>query len=238
MRSRVLPELLLPAACIAGAALLVASQFMTIFELNAAGETTLDLIEPVDQHWYAMVVLGAFAILAVAGAALTGSKPLAASVAVAGAVALLLFLLIDLPDAGKAGNVSDPDATFVTAEAEPAGGFWIELIGALVLTVCGGALATLTPEQLRAPARRPRRGGRDRGGRGGTRRAPWERDRGERAAQGGEKGSGRGRRPAAKPAGEPAAGRPGARKGGAKPGATEKKAGAKPRAPKPRRSGA
>jgi MFS family permease len=143
------PERLLPLACLGGAVLLIASQFMDIFVLNDAGGNPFELISSADQHWYAMGVLGVFAGLATLGAVASGSKPLAVAVAAAGASALLLFLLIDLPDAGKAGNVSDPIQTFVTAEADPKGGFWIELIGALILTVCGGALATLTSAQLR-----------------------------------------------------------------------------------------
>lgn len=169
------PERLLPLACLGGAALLVASQFMDVFELNAAGENPIKLIDSADQHWYAMAVLGVFAGLATIGAVVNGSKPLAAAVAAAGAAALLLFLLIDLPDAGKAGTVSDPVQTFVTAEADPQGGFWIELIGALILTVCGGALATLTSDQLRDL--RPRFGGRrkdERPERGERPEAPWE----------------------------------------------------------------
>jgi hypothetical protein len=159
-------ERLLPLACIAGGALLFASQFMNIFELNSAGPTAQRLIDSTDQHWYAMAVLGLYAALAAAGAVAAGSKPLAVSVAVAGVAALLLFLLIDLPDAGKTGTLNSETVSFLTAKADPAGGFWIELIGALVLAVCGGALATLTPEQLselrprgRKPKadRRPRR---------------------------------------------------------------------------------
>jgi hypothetical protein len=143
------PERLLPLACIGGAILLTASQFLDIFELNSAGPTARALIDSADQHWYAMAVLGVFAALATVGAVASGSKPLAASVAAAGGAALLLFLLIDLPDAGKTGNISDPTLSFVTAEADPQGGFWLELIGALILTVCGGALATLSADQLR-----------------------------------------------------------------------------------------
>jgi hypothetical protein len=136
---RLRPERLLPLACIAGGALLFASQFMNIFELNSAGPTAQKLISSTDQHWYAMGVLGLYAALAAAG----------------GVVALLLFLLIDLPDAGKTGTLNSETVSFLTAKADPAGGFWIELIGALVLAVCGGALATLTPEQL--TELRPRR---------------------------------------------------------------------------------
>ena len=150
-------ERLLPWACVGGAILLCASQFMTVFELNSAGPAPQALIDSADQHWYAMAVLGVFGGLATIGAVAAGSKPLAASVAVAGGTALLLFLLIDLPDAGATGVLESETIQFLNAEADPAGGFWIELIGALVLTVCGGAMATLTPEQLLAL--RPRRPG-------------------------------------------------------------------------------
>ena len=169
------PERLLPLACLGGAVLLFASQFMDIFVLNDAGGNPFKLISSVDQHWYAMGVLGVFAGLATLGAIASGSKPLAVAVAATGAAALLLFLLIDLPDAGKAGNVSDPIQTFVTAEADPKGGFWIELIGALILTVCGGALATLTSAQLRDLRPRFRRG--DEGDKPSRRKrpqAPWK----------------------------------------------------------------
>ena len=168
------PERLLPLACLGGAVLLVASQFMDIFVLNDAGGNPFKLISSVDQHWYAMGVLGVFAGLATLGAIASGSKPLAVAVAATGAAALLLFLLIDLPDAGKAGNVSDPIQTFVTAEADPKGGFWIELIGALILTVCGGALATLTSAQLRDLRPRFRKREDEKPRRRGRPEAPWK----------------------------------------------------------------
>ena len=75
------PERLLPLACIGGAVILTASQFLDIFELNAAGPTARALIDSADQHWYAMAVLGIFAGCATVAAVASGSKPLAASVA-------------------------------------------------------------------------------------------------------------------------------------------------------------
>lgn len=178
-------ERLLPFACIGGAALLCASQFMTIFELTSAGAAPQALIDSADQHWYAMATLGGFGGLAAIGAVTAGSKPLAASVAVAGGAALLLFLLIDLPDAGATGVLESETIQFLNAKADPAGGFWIELIGALILTVCGGALATLSPDQLRSL-----RPGGDKGSRGrGEPRPPWR-----RTPRGGESRAWRGRR--------------------------------------------
>ena len=94
-------------------------------------------------------MIAVFAIVALVVAVVTGSKPAATAVAVAGAVALLVFLLADLPDANTTGTL-DTDQSFIDAEAVPREGFYMELIGALALTVTGIALATMTPAQLRA----------------------------------------------------------------------------------------
>jgi hypothetical protein len=143
-------ERLLPFACAAACAMLAASEFMDTFKLNGPGPTLETVQTASDQHHYALLVLAAFAIVALVIAVATGSKPAAAAVAIAGILALLLFLLIDLPDAGKVGTLDDPRQSFAQAKADPAAGFWIELVGALVLAVCGSALATLTSDQLRS----------------------------------------------------------------------------------------
>jgi hypothetical protein len=147
--SRLRAEHLLPLACAAAIAMLAASEFMDTFNLNGPGPTLEIRQSAVDQHHYALLVLAGFALVALLIAVLTGSKPAATAVAICGAGALLIFLLIDLPDAGRVDTI----ANFTEAEAEPATGFWLELTGALVLAICGGALATLTPDQLRAFAR-------------------------------------------------------------------------------------
>ncbi len=144
--SRLRAELFLPLACAGACAMLAASEFMDTFKLNGPGPA-LQVQTAEDQHHFALLVLAAFALAALLVAVLSGSKPAATAVAICGAIALLIFLLIDLPDAGKVGTISD--VTFTQAKAEPATGFWLELTGALVLAVCGTALATLSPEQLR-----------------------------------------------------------------------------------------
>jgi hypothetical protein len=149
--SRFRAEHLLPLACAAAIALLAASEFMNTFKLNGPGPTLEAVQKASDQHHYALLVLAGFALLALVIAVATGSKPAATAVAVCGIGALLIFLLIDLPDAGKVGAISDVNLT--EAKADPAIGFWLELIGALVLAICGGALATLSSDQLRAFAR-------------------------------------------------------------------------------------
>lgn len=147
--SRFRAEHLLPLACAAACALLAASEFMNTFNVDGPGPTPQAVQTAADQHHYALLVLVGFALLALVIAVTTGSKPAATAVAVCGVAALLIFLLIDLPDAGKVGTI----ANFTQAKATPTTGFWLELTGALVLAICGGALATLTPDQLRAFAR-------------------------------------------------------------------------------------
>ena len=141
-------ERLLPLACAGACAMLAASEFMDTFKLEGPGPTTQVVQTAADQHHYALLVLAGFALVALAIAVIAGSRPAAMAVALCGAAALLIFLLIDLPDAGKVGTINTE--TFSQAKADPATGFWLELAGALVLAICGGALATLTPDQLRS----------------------------------------------------------------------------------------
>ncbi len=101
-----------------------------------------------------MMLLGLFALIAMGIAITTGARPAAYAVAGLGGIALLLFLIVDLPDAGKLGDLEDPIRGFASARAEPQEGFWLEAIGAVFLALAGGAFATLTPEQLRAPLKR------------------------------------------------------------------------------------
>jgi hypothetical protein len=144
-------ETLLVLACAGAAGMLAASQFMNIFELVLPGGEAISEIESADQHGYAMVVLAAFALILLAiGIAARGqpiSEVAAVAVAVCGVVALLIFLIGDLPDVNKVGTLDDPRELFVDAKAEAQAGFWFELVGSLVLTVCGAALATIRPDQ-------------------------------------------------------------------------------------------
>jgi hypothetical protein len=141
-------ETLLVLACAGAAALLGASQFTNLFELTPPGGEALGEIEATDQHGYATLIVAvlALALLVVALAARGDSLAQGASfgVAVCGVISLLIFLVIDLPDAGSIGALDDD--SFIDAKAEPAAGFWFELVGALVLTACGAALATMRRE--------------------------------------------------------------------------------------------
>ena len=89
--------------------------------------------------------------------AVSGLRSAAVATAIFGGAALLLFLVIDLPDAGKLGDLEDPTFGLANARADPQTGFWLEAVGAVVLGLASVAFATLRPEQLHAPRRGSRR---------------------------------------------------------------------------------
>lgn len=146
---------LLPLAIFVAAVVLFISELMTTFEFTPqGGEVQLEQAAA-DRHGNALMVIAVFAVIALLVAVFTGSKPAATAVAIAGAVALLVFLLADLPDANATGTL-DTDQSFIDAEAVPREGFYMELVGALALAVTGFALATMSSKQLVAlrPAKR------------------------------------------------------------------------------------
>lgn len=146
------PEQLLPVACIAGAGALFASEFMITFQLSSTG---LDFcnVQAMPRHHFALGVLAIFAVIAVVIAVASASKPAAISVGIAGVIALVLFLTIDLPHANNTGTLAgcspSTAGNFFDAKAVPQAGFWLEMVGALALALSGVALATLNPDQLR-----------------------------------------------------------------------------------------
>jgi len=152
-------ERLLPWTCVAAAAILFASQLMILFEFTPPGAEPLEARTGIDQHGPALLITSGFALLCLlalwlvpkpAGTARSGGglKALAIAVAAMGVLSLLLFLIGDLPKAGQVGTLGDSRQSFIDAEAVPQGGFWLSLLGALGLALSGGALATMTPEQL------------------------------------------------------------------------------------------
>ena len=93
---------------VAGALVLGVSELMTAFEFTPPGGEALRDATSADRHGYSMLVLAVCAVGALAIAIATGSKPAAYAVAAIGVVSLLLFLIVDLPDAGKLGDLEDP----------------------------------------------------------------------------------------------------------------------------------
>ena len=101
-----------------------------------------------------MLILAVFAVASVVAATVTGQRVAALAAAGFGIAALVLFLVIDLPDVNELGDIEDPAFGLATAKAVPQAGFWLEAIAAVVLGLASVAYATLTSEQLQSPRRR------------------------------------------------------------------------------------
>ena len=77
---------------------------------------------------------------------LGASRPAAVAVPIAGLLALLLFGVVDLPKANDVGSISGVCTLAdqgIDAKAVPEAGFWLEMVGAVALTLSGAALAML-----------------------------------------------------------------------------------------------
>lgn len=97
----------------------------------------VDVAGGIGRHGFSLGTMGLLGIVFAITAALTGSRPAAIGCAVAGLAALGLVAVIDIPDIGATDLVRDPNAEYANAEAEPAGGLWVSVGAAAVLTVSG-----------------------------------------------------------------------------------------------------
>jgi hypothetical protein len=129
-------RLVVPVLGLFGALMLIASAFADTFEYRA-DDTVIEVSRAADRHDYAFLLLGLFAFAAILVAVGTASRPAALATLAVGAIALLVFLFGDLPDAGSTATFTG----FVQAKAHPLPGFWLELVGAIFLLICGAALA-------------------------------------------------------------------------------------------------
>ena len=144
-------ELVLPLTIVLAAVILGVSEFMTTFEFTSAGEPRSSSTAA-DRHSYALLILAVVAVAFTVYAVLTGLRSAAIATAVFGLAALLLFLILDLPDAGRVGPLGDdPSVYFADARADPQTGFWLAAVGGVVLGLASVAFATLRSHQLRAP---------------------------------------------------------------------------------------
>jgi hypothetical protein len=130
---------LLTLVALVGGALLIVADFTDLFNATTAKRGVFGSTTGGDNHSYALVVVGAAVICATLLARATEAWPPAGGVVVLGIVALVFVLAVDLPDATSSGLTTSVEI----GKTEPAVGFWLELVGALVALAGGLALAYL-----------------------------------------------------------------------------------------------
>lgn len=151
-------EVILPIVIVISAVALATSEFLTAFEFTPPGGEALDEVSGSDRHGYANVLLAIAAIGALAFASLFSSRPACFALAGIAAIALLVFLVVDLPDVGQRGTLRDPIRNLATAEAVPQAGFWLQAISAIGLAIAAGLYASLAPPAEFAPDQRAQSG--------------------------------------------------------------------------------
>jgi len=146
----------LAAVGLAGAALLIVSEFLPITHVRA-----ITVILPnsertgLDQNSGAMLVLGLVALPLLYGAARGGSRPAMVAVGAIGVIALLIGVIGDHPDVTQAGTVFTE--RYEDARAEALIAYWFEFVGATLLVLSAGLLL-LADVGRKEPAKRPSAG--------------------------------------------------------------------------------
>jgi hypothetical protein len=165
----------------AGGVLLIAADFLTLFQIKVV-TTVVKESTGADNHSYALVLLGATALLMAYGAA-RGSRPALLALAALGLVTAFVVLAIDLPDVRRTGVVGE---RYSDAAASARIGFYVETLGLALLLVSGVGGLLLTGERSRRPDAGP-------AGESAAARETRERDDAERERAAAERAARRGR---------------------------------------------
>jgi hypothetical protein len=138
---------------LAGAALLVAAEFSTLYEVVVV--TTVPeggTYSAGGHHGYALGVIGVGIAVMAFGAVRGGSRPAAFAVLVLALAALAVALAIDLPDVHETGLIG---RTYDAAEAEPRAGLYLEIAGGCAALVGAALILVARPEPRRRQRPRP-----------------------------------------------------------------------------------
>jgi hypothetical protein len=146
----------LAAMAFAGVICLLLATFTTIIEIKVGTTTKVPdqdtQLSGWDRHGPALLIIAGFALLMIVGA-LRGARPAMIALAALGLVALLIAVVVDVPDLHKTGFIGE---VYEDAAAGPAAGFYLETLGA-VLLLAGGGLMLLLPAERPDPSTRAER---------------------------------------------------------------------------------
>lgn len=143
-----------------GAGVTIASQFVAAYVLEDPFGLAIETVTLFDKHGPFVVLASLVAVGALIWSVLAGSRQALIPVLGMGVAIVLVFLLIDLPDAGETGLFDTPGAGNLDATGVGAAGLWLEMVGGLVVILGSVALMTLdskTIASIRPGRNRPRR---------------------------------------------------------------------------------
>ena len=138
------------ATALLGAIVLILSQLVTAYSLEDPYGLTITNVTLIDKHGVLPLILGVLAIISLAWAVFSGDRTGAILIVIIGLTAIFIFLIVDLPDIGDTGLYNAPAAGNLDATGKASTGLWLELVGGIVLTLAGLALAALNEAQLKS----------------------------------------------------------------------------------------
>jgi hypothetical protein len=145
-------QLALLALPMAGAALLVAAEFSTLYDVRVVTAVPEGgSFSAGGHHGYALAVIAVAIVVMAVGAVVGGSRPAAVAMLVLALGALAIAVFVDLPDTDQTGLIGK---TYDAAVAEPRAGLYLEIAGGCLALV--GAALILVARPARRPSRRRR----------------------------------------------------------------------------------
>lgn len=138
------------ATALLGAIVLILSQLVTAYSLEDPYGLTITNVTLIDKHGVLPLILGVLAIISLVWAVFSGNRTGAILIVIIGLTAIFIFLIVDLPDIGDTGLYNAPGAGNLDATGKASTGLWLELVGGIVLTLAGLALAALNEAQLKS----------------------------------------------------------------------------------------
>jgi len=151
-----------------GAGVAIASQFVAAYALEDRFGLTIETVTLFGKHGPFVIIAALAALAALVWAIMAGSRQALIPLLGMGIAILLVFLLVDLPDAGDTGLYDTPGSGNLDATGAAAAGLWLELVGGLVIVLGAIGLLALDRQTIRAirpghgrPAGRRRKPGPD-----------------------------------------------------------------------------
>jgi hypothetical protein len=133
---------------LAGSILAVVACFSVVIKIQVLTVTPASY-SGYDRHSIALVVLGVFGLLMVAGA-VRGARPAMAALALCGLAVLLIAVAIDLPDLNDEGVWPLADQ-YEDAQASAGTGYYFETAAGILMLLGGVAMLVLGPRRERTP---------------------------------------------------------------------------------------
>jgi hypothetical protein len=139
---------------IAGALMLIASEFTTLYAVHVStSHAPVQTITGASHNDYAFVPMAVLALILTYGAARHGSRPALLALGLVGVLALVIAIAGDLPDSHASGLLGSSSTHYVNASSSAGVALYLETLGAVVLIVtCGAGFLLAGP-----PSGRPRR---------------------------------------------------------------------------------